>query len=156
MRALVKLAPILLSDLFAKHRGDDPRPLHTTVYHFGYDRRREAFFGLRYRSAAGSAGREWHTAPSPIRSWITSCSGTPKHASLRISSSSRSDRRTNSKSKDGMIGGQLIAHRMEVVGADVVTTAAVVHEFEDFADLSAKLATRMLEHIAAGLRRGIR
>ena len=42
-----------------------------------------------------------------------------------------------------MIGGQLTAHRMEVIGADVVTTAAVVHEFEDFTGLSAKLATRM-------------
>ena len=60
------------------------------------------------------------------------------------------------KSQDGTIGGQLIAHRMEVVGSDVVTTAAVVHEFEDFAAMSAKLSTHMPERVAAELRRSIR
>jgi hypothetical protein len=40
-----------------------------------------------------------------------------------------------------------------LVGTEVVATAAVVHEFEDFAALSAQLATRMPEHMAAGLRR---
>ena len=60
------------------------------------------------------------------------------------------------RSNDGRFGGQLIAHRMEVAGSEVVTTAAVVHEFEDFAAMSAKLATRMPDHIMVGLRRNTR
>ena len=100
MRALDKLAPILLSDLFAKHRGEDPRPLHTTVYHFGYDRRREAFFGLRYRSAGGfsRARLPYGTITHPFVDYELE-SGTPKRASLKISSSSLSGRRKNSRSR---------------------------------------------------------
>jgi hypothetical protein len=133
----------LLQDLFAKHRGDDSRPLHTTLYHFGYDRRREEFFGLRYRSAGGfsRARVPYGTITHPFIDYELE-----KNAIARFPEDfvifARRQREELEASKDGMAGGQLIAHRMEVVGADVMTTAAVVHEFDDFAEMSAKLATR--------------
>jgi hypothetical protein len=143
MRALDKAAPLLLKDLFSKHRGEDSRPLQTTVYHFGYDRRRESFFGQRYRSAGGfsRARVPYGTITHPFIDYELERNAKASFPEDFIVFAKRQKEELK-VSKDGMAGGQLIAHRMEVVGADVVTSAAVVHEFDDFGKLSEKLVTR--------------
>jgi hypothetical protein len=92
----------------------------------------------------------------PVAPSIKSCPPTMSSKGARHLLQNSYRRHGLSRKVVAVAGWVGLRHRMELAGTEVVTTAAVVHEFEDFSRLSAKLATRMPEHMAAGMRGGLR
>ena len=146
MRDLDKIAPHVLPDLFAKHRGHDVRALSTTIYHFGFDRTRERFIGFRYRSAGGFRSKRLpygiSTYPFVNRELERNTdakfpSDFIRHALLQ--------KQQLAREREPLAGGHLVAFRMEAASerdrAELITNITVCHEFSEDQAMLARLAT---------------
>jgi hypothetical protein len=146
MRDLDKIAPRVLPDLFAKHRGDDVRALNTTIYHFGFDRKRERFVGFRYRSAGGFRSKRLpygiSTYPVVNREMERKPEARFPRDFIRCAQMQKEEL---DRQREAPVGGQLVAFQMRLApardGVEVVTGISVCHEFADYQAMLARLAT---------------
>jgi hypothetical protein len=143
MRAVDKVAPRLLRESFAKHRGTDARPLTSTVYHFGYDTRRRRCFGFGYRSAGGfTSGRVRYGNIS--HPWLDFDLDRHPNAAIPDDLIAYGKRqRVEFPPEEGPLGGHLMLHRMQAgEDGEPVLMARICHTFAEDAEVVERCVTR--------------